>query len=504
MTAEWLDPCLDAAQMREDDRWAIEDRGISSLELMETAGMALAERAASLAGSDKRILVVCGKGNNGGDGLVAARVLRERGHQVETVLVGGTDGITPDSQVNLDRLGPVVEVADGRIGALLSEAEVAVDAIFGTGFAGEPRDAAAAAISSLNDSNSSVVSADIASGVNASTGEIAGEAVKADATVTFHLSKIGHWIAPGKWVCGDLAVAPIGIPDDAPAAAYAGLISDRVLAAPPARGSESNKFTSGQVVICGGSRGLTGAVCMSATAAVRSGAGYATVVVPAELAQIFEIKLTEVMSVGCPSREGFFRGAAEEQMVAACEGADAIVFGPGLGREPSLERLARNLLPRFSAPLVVDADAFQALSGKLGLLSDRRQATVLTPHAGELARLLEVDSAQVSEHRLESAMEAARLSGSVVVFKGDDTIVTDGEKVAINPYSTPALATAGTGDVLSGMIGAMLARGLDPFESACVAVKAHARAGIAAANCVGVDSVIASDVLEEIPGGLSR
>ena len=504
MTVEWLDPCLDAAQMREDDRWAIEERGIASLELMETAGVALAERAATLAGREKSILVVCGKGNNGGDGLVAARVLRESGHRVETVLVGGGGGMTPDSQANLDRLGSVEEVADGKIGELLSSAEVAVDAIFGTGFVGEPRDAAAAAISSLNDSDCSVVAADIASGVNASTGEIAGEAVRADATVTFHLPKIGHWIAPGKWVRGDLEVAPIGIPADAPADPHSGLISDGVLELAPARGAQSNKFTSGRVAICGGSRGLTGAVCLSAMAAVRSGAGYATVVVPAELEQIFEIKLTEVMSVGCPSREGLFRGAAEEQILAACDGSDAVVFGPGIGREPSLERVVRNLLPRFSAPLVVDADAFQALDGRLAVLSDRRQATVLTPHAGELARLLETDSAQISEHRLESALEAARLSGSVVVCKGDDTIITDGETVAINPYTTPALATAGTGDVLSGMIGAMLARGLGPFESACLAVKAHARAGIAAASRIGADSVVASDVLEEIPGGLSR
>jgi NAD(P)H-hydrate epimerase len=258
------------------------------------------------------------------------------------------------------------------------------------------------------------------------------------------------------------------------------------------------------VIICGGSRGLTGAVCLSATAAIRSGAGYATVVVPAELEQIFEVKLTEVMSVGCPSREGVFRGAAEEQIVAACEGADAIVFGPGIGREPSLERLLRSLISRLSSPLVIDADAFQALSGALALISERRQPTVITPHAGELARLLDEDSTQIAEHRLESALEAARISKAVVVSKGDDTIVTDGDRVAINPYSTPGLATAGTGDILSGMIGAMLARGLDPFEAACVAVKAHARAGLAAVDRVGADSVIAGDVLDAIPEGLKR
>lgn len=504
MDEKWLDPCLDAAQMREEDRWAIEERGIPSLDLMETAGNALAAKTASLIGPGEKVVVVSGKGNNGGDGLVAARILRERGHEVEVALLGGADGLTPDSQTNLERFGPVTEIADGSVGDLLSGAAVAIDAIFGTGFAGEPRDAAAAAISALNESEVPVVAADIASGVNASTGEIAGDAVDSVATVTFHLSKIGHWVAPGRWVRGELEVVPIGIPQEGPADPFAGLISDRVLELPPARGQRSNKFTSGQVAICGGSRGLTGAVCMSATAAIRTGAGYATVVVPAELEQIFEAKLTEVMSVGCPSRNGSFRGAAEEQIISTCEGSAAVVFGPGIGRDPSIERVVRNLVPRFASPLVVDADALHALSGKLQILAERRHPTVITPHSGELARLLEISSDEVEEHRLETAMAAARKASCVVVSKGDDTIVTDGQRVAVNPYSTPALATAGTGDVLSGMIGAMLARGLESFPAACAGVKGHSRAGIAAAGEIGVDSVIASDVLEHIPEGIRR
>lgn len=488
--------------MREDDRWAIEDQGVPSLDLMETAGIALAGKTASLTKAGQRILVVCGKGNNGGDGLVAARILAESGHQVETVLVGGGEGVTPDSQVNLDRLGSFRDAPDGRIGEILPDFEIAIDAIFGTGFSGEPRDAAAAAISSLNEASSIVVAADIPSGVDASNGEIVGTAVEATATVTFHRPKIGHWVAPGRWVRGDLEIAPIGIPAGAPAVPYAGLISDRVLSLPPTRSATSNKFTAGKVIVCGGSRGLTGAVCLSATAAIRSGAGYATVVVPAELEQIFEVKLTEVMSVGCPSREGRFRGAAEEQIVSACEGADAVVLGPGIGREPSLERLLRGLITRVSSPLVIDADAFQALAGGLALLSERRHPTVMTPHAGELALLLGTDAAQVAEHRLESALEAARVSKAVVVSKGDDTIVTDGDRIAINPYSTPGLATAGTGDILSGMVGGILARGVDPFEAACVAVKAHSRAGLAAVARVGIDCMIASDVLAAIPEGM--
>lgn len=505
MIADWTDPCLDASQMRDDDRWAIEDRGIPSLELMETAGRALAAKVEQMAPSpDSRIVAVCGKGNNGGDGLVAARILKEQGFRADAVLLGGRDGMTPDSVANLERLGEALEASDGVLAELLSSADLVIDAIFGTGFAGEPRDAAADAIDALNASPARVVSADLPSGVNASTGEIAGRAVAADATVTFHRSKVGHWIAPGKWARGDLEVADIGIPDGAPAVPSTGLISSRVLDLPADRGAASTKFSSGKVVVCGGSKGLTGAVAMCATAAIRAGAGYATVVVPAELESVFEAKLTEVMSIGCPSREGSFRGAAEEQILGSCEQAGAVVFGPGLGREGQVGKLAVKLIPRFGSPLVVDADALYALSGLLGVVASRRSATVLTPHEGELARLLQTDSDDVAAHRLERALGAARETGAVVVLKGDDTIVTDGERVAIDPLSTPALATAGTGDVLAGMIAAMISRGLGPFEAACVAVKAHSSAGIFAAERHGVNSVIASDVIEEIPRGLRR
>ncbi len=499
---EWLEPVLDAEQMRAVDRWAIEERGVPSLALMETAGGAVAEAAAELAGSGP-VRIVCGKGNNGGDGLVAARRLAELGFETEALLLAPGSELAPDAAANLKRVPSARQVQAEEIDRALAGSATVIDAIFGTGFAGEPRDPAATAIEAINDCPSPTVAVDIASGVNASTGEIDGSAVDADLTVTFHAHKLGHFVAPGKWSTGELRVAEIGIPDGAPVVAGAGLIDPSVLARVPRRGAASNKFTSGQVVVIGASRGLTGAVCMSSLAAIRAGAGYATVAVPADLESIFEVKLTEVMSVGCASREGKLRPAASEQILAACERAAAVVLGPGMGRDQGTQRLARELAERIEAPLVIDADGLNAHAGRLEALTARRAPTVLTPHAGELARLLDDEAESVSAHRIESAHRAAGSSGTIVVLKGDDTIVTDGERVAVNRIESPGLATAGTGDVLSGMIAAMIARGLDPFMAAGAAVVAHARAGRAAAERVGTESVVAGDVIESIPAGLA-
>ena len=258
------------------------------------------------------------------------------------------------------------------------------------------------------------------------------------------------------------------------------------------------------MLIAGGSRGLTGAVCMSAEAACRAGAGYATVAVPADLEQIFEIKLTEVMSIGCPSRDGALEVDAADAIAAAAERAAAAVVGPGLGRHDGARELVGELARRIEAPLVIDADGLNAIAGRLESLADRPAPTVLTPHAGELGRLLETDSDAVGARRLASAQEAAARSGAIVVLKGDDTIVVgpDGHP-AVNGLSSPALATAGTGDVLTGLVAALLARGLEPHAAAAAAVYAHARAGREAAARVGAaESVVATDVIAAVPAGL--
>ena len=511
----WLRGLYDAEGMRAADSWAIEDQGVPSLELMEAAGRAVAEAVERLSPRGP-VRVVCGKGNNGGDGLVAARLLREMGFEVEALLLWPADELSGDAAANLRRLSehldsaaadaPVVEVGEGDVGSALGGSGAVVDAIFGTGFAGAPREPAAAAIAAIGtarEAGAPVVACDIASGVDAASGEIAGAAVEADVTVTFHGAKVGHFVAPGKWATGELRVAPIGIPAGAPEPRAAGVIEPAVLDLAPRRGAESTKFTSGQVTIAGGSRGLTGAVRMSSTAAIRAGAGYATVAVPADLEPVFEAAEVEVMSRGIGDTQGRLGLDAADELLAAFEKAAAGVLGPGLGRDEDSLDLVREVAPRIEAPLVIDADGLGAFAGQLDRLAARKGPTVLTPHAGELGRLLERESAEIDARRLATAREAAAWSGAVVVLKGDDTIVTDGRRVAVNAVAAPGLATAGSGDVLSGVTAALLARGLEPFAAACAAVIAHARAGQEAARRIGLaESVIASDVIAAMPAGL--
>jgi NAD(P)H-hydrate epimerase len=489
--------------MRAADSWAIDEQGIASLDLMDAAGRAVAEAArdAAAAGPAR---IVCGKGNNGGDGLVTARLLAETGYDVEAVLLWPASELSADSTANLERFGGAVrEIGKGEAHDALAGSGVVVDAIFGTGFSGAPRAPADAAIEAINGCGAPVVAADIASGIDASSGEAAGVAVRAAITVSFHAAKLGHWIAPGKAHTGELRVAEIGIPSGAPAEPAGGVIGDEVLGLTPRRQPNSNKFDSGEVVVVGGSRGLTGAVCMAAEAAIRVGAGYATVAVPADLEAIFELKLTEVMSRGFEGAAGRLGSGSADAIVEAAHRAAAVVLGPGLGRHEDSLELARAVAHRVVAPLLVDADGLNAHAEHLELIAERDAPTVLTPHAGELGRLLGCDSREVSEHRLASAREAAERSGAIVVLKGDDTIVADQERLAISRGGSPGLATAGTGDVLSGTIGALLARGMEPFAAACAGVHAHQRAGRISAERIGlVESVIATDVIGALPAAL--
>jgi ADP-dependent NAD(P)H-hydrate dehydratase / NAD(P)H-hydrate epimerase len=496
----WLNPLYDADGMRAIDGWAIEESGVPSLELMEAAGREVATAVGDLR-PEGPVRVVCGKGNNGGDGLVAARYLAEAGHEVEALLLWPAEELSGDAAANLERFR--AERLDGDPVARLAESGAVVDAIFGTGFSGSPREPAAAAIDAINRCGAPVVACDIASGVDASSGEVEGAAVEAAITVSFHAAKLGHRIAPGKWHTGELRVVPIGIPDGAPSAPAGGAIDPAVLELAPRRGPRSTKFSSGQVTIAGGSRGLTGAVQMSSQAAIRAGAGYATVAVPADLEAVFEAGQPEVMSAGCPGGDGYLAPGSAKAVLRAFERAAAGVFGPGLGRDPASVELAQEVIGAIEAPLVLDADGLNAFAGRLERVAAREAATVLTPHAGELGRLLDQPSDAISARRLASARSAAEAANAIVVLKGDDTVVTDGERVAVNVVSAPALATAGTGDVLSGIVAALLARGLEPFAAACAAVLAHARAGNDAAERVGsAESTIATDVIASIPAGL--
>ena len=500
MTAPWLDPLFAAAEMRAVDAWAIEERQVPSLDLMERAaeGLARVTAAATRAGP---VRVVVGKGNNGGDGLVVARLLRQDGHEVDVLAAADLDGLKGDALVNLQRLpgrAPEPFAADRLEGS-----GAVVDALLGTGFAGAPREPLASAIAAINSQDAPVIACDVPSGVDASTGEIETEAVRATVTATFHAPKLGLYVNPGKAHAGRVEVVAIGVPRGAPGARD-GLISERVLDLYPRRTPSGSKFTSGVLVVVGGSRGLTGAPTMTARSAQRAGAGYVQVAVPESAQPALDMRLLEQMSRGLPEHEGSHTPAGIEVVEQMAERAGAVALGPGLGRDPGAQEFARGVAGAVETPLLVDADGLNAHAGQLELLRERTAPTVLTPHEGELGRLLERPSDEIAEHRLGSVREAAERSGAVVLLKGDDTIVArPGGEVAVNPGGTPALATAGTGDVLSGLIGALLAKGLDPFAAASLGALAHVLAARAAAGRFGADHVMAGDVIDALPHGLT-
>ena len=498
----WLDPLYEAAEMRAVDAWAIEDQGVPSLDLMERAGIGLARVTVAVAGPGP-IRVVVGKGNNGGDGLVVARLLRADGHEVDVLATGPLHELGGDARANLERLpGDPPEPFDP---ARLAASGAIVDALLGTGFEGSPREPLASAIAAINAAGAAVVACDVPSGVNASSGEVEGEAVRAVATATFHGPKLGLYVAPGKEHSGEVQTVEIGIPRGAPGAGRAGLISERVLELFPRRERSGSKFSSGTVVVAGGSLGLTGAPAMAARAAARTGAGYVQVAVPAPVQPAMDLRLLEQMSRGLPDSDGFHTPAGVDVVEEMAERAGAVVLGPGIGRDEGALEFARGVARTVRAPLLVDADGLNAHAGRLELFRERDAPTVLTPHEGELGRLLERDSEDVSRHRLAYAREAAERSGAVVLLKGDDTIVAlPGGEVAVSPGGTPALATAGTGDVLSGLIGALLAKGLEAFEAACLGTLAHVLAARSAASRLGADHVMAGDVIEALPDGLTR
>lgn len=512
----WLTPLLDAESMRATDRWAIEQQGVPGLELMERAGEG-AFAALEQLSPDGPVTIFCGKGNNGGDGLVVARLLRECGRPASVVCVGPPHELKGDALANLRRLpgpGPVNlegepwEQDAGGATDLLPRGVTLVDALLGTGFQGEPRGAVAQAIELIDRADVPVLSIDVPSGVDASSGEIAGMAVRAWRTATFHAMKPGLWINPGKSRAGEVQVIDIGIPRGAPAQASVGLITQEALELLPRRAPDGTKFTSGHVLVAGGSRGLTGAPTMSARASMRAGAGYVTVCLPACAQPVVAASgFPELMTRALPEQEGGLCPEALAPVLEAAARGGAVALGPGLGRNEAAAEFARALARRAEVALVLDADGLNAHAGRVGELRARAaHPTVLTPHAGELARLLETDSSAIERSRLSCARRAAAESGAVVLLKGDDTLVADPEgRVAVSPGASPALATAGTGDVLTGVIAALLAHGLDAFGAASAGALLHVRAGRLAARAVGAaEGVVAGDVIEALPAARTR
>src|SRR4051794_25316449 len=404
---DWLDPLYEAAEMRAVDAWAIEEQGVPSLDLMERAGIGLARLTAELALPGRPFRVVVGKGNNGGGGLVVARLLREEGREVDVLITGDPADLKGDALANLRRLpGAGPEPFDPN---RLEGSGAIVDAMLGTGFEGEPREPVKSAIEAINAAGAPVIACDVPSGVNASTGEIEGEAVEAQVTGSFHGSKVGLHVAPGTLHSGEVRTIEIGIPRGAPAPRTFGLISSRVLELVPHRPRDGSKFKSGVVVIAGGSKGLTGAPTMVALAAQRTGAGYVQVAIPASAEQALELRLLEAMTKGMPeTQDGMHTEEGAGQVAEMTERAGALVLGPGLGKGEGPKAFAHSVIDAVDVPMLIDADGLNAFA--IDDLAGRTAPTVLTPHAGELGRLLDVDSKEIERRRLHHAREAAQRS----------------------------------------------------------------------------------------------
>jgi hydroxyethylthiazole kinase-like uncharacterized protein yjeF len=448
-----LDPLYTAEEMKRAEA------GHDVDELMARAGRAVAEEALRRFPDAQRFVAVCGGGANGGDGRIALEVLESAGKAARTA---------EDAPVE--------------------EADVVIDALFGTGFHGEPRADAAEAIEAMNESGKPIVAVDLPSGVDASTGEIAGACVDATVTVTMHGPKVGLELAPGRFRAGEVVVADIGLE---PGETEHRLVTPAILGEIPRRSAEQNKYTAGTVLIVGGSRGLTGAPCLTAEAAFRADAGYVAVAMPDSTLAVFEQRLLEAVKLPCPEDDGLISPRAVDAIAEFAAKAGALALGPGLGRGPGPEEVVRRLLADLDRPAVVDADGLHGLEP-----FEREAPTVLTPHEGELAHLLGVQSDWVAAHRLEAVRRGAENFHCVCLLKGADTLVAaPGEGVLVVSLGTPALATAGSGDVLTGIVAAFLSKGVD----ARTAAAAGAAAQQLASRVIPQSGAVASDISAALP-----
>ena len=509
-----------AEEMRRLDRATIEGGHASGETLMERAGAGVVEALERRYGPSLglRVLVLCGTGNNGGDGLVAARHLRGRGAEVHAALLGDRARVRGDALAHLERLVAAgiepVPIADARalerLVASRDAWDFALDALLGTGARGEPEGLMAAGVEvlrRLDEAGTRVIALDLPTGVDSDRGAIARRAVRADLTVTFGCPKRGQLLYPGRAFVGALEVVEIGLDP----AALAALPDPVELATPaamaallPARDPRAHKGSVGRVLVAGGSMGLTGAVALAARGAMRSGAGYVQAAVPRSLNDVLEVKLTEEMTLPMPETpERTLAIAALEPLLARAGEADVVALGSGLSRHREAAELARRVVAACERPVVVDADGLNAFEGHAEAFARASAARVLTPHLGELRRLTGLDTATLDAERIDAARAWARRWKSVVVLKGAPTVIASADgAVTVNPTGNPGMASAGMGDVLTGAIAALIAQGLSPYDGARLAVYAHGLAGDLVAGENGPHGLTAGDVAESMPRAL--
>ncbi len=523
-------------EMRRIEEWAIKGLGLPGIVLMENAGLRAAEVAGRmLAGADgKTALVFAGKGNNGGDGCVIARHLINRGAVVWVVLLAEPGEFRGDAAANLhvlekliepDRLFVVTAERLPEVERLAGGAHLIVDALFGTGLSGAVHGLAASVIELINASGRPVLAVDIPSGVNGGNGQVEEPAVRATATVTFGAVKIGLVLHPGAEYAGAVYLADIGMPDSWTGDPATCLITDRLVRnLLPPRPDDSHKGAFGHVLVAGGSQGMSGSVAIAGQAALRSGAGLVTVGAPFGLQPVLAAKLTEEMTVGLPETPGhFLLPAAARSILEQAGRYTVVVVGPGMGTGDNPAGFLKELLeglnllankPASEAPaLVIDADGLNILAARgqefktvMQNLSDRlRGRVVLTPHPGEMARLMGLSTAEVQRDRLGMARRAASDWRATVILKGSRTVIADpGGQAYINITGNAGMATAGMGDLLAGVVGGLLAQGLGPTEAALAAVFLHGAAGDLAAEEIGPAGIVAGDLLPRLPRVIAK
>jgi len=503
-------PLLSRDQIRAFDRCAIEECAVPSLVLMENAGRGAAEiierRAQDRAGP---IRIVCGPGNNGGDGFVVARRLLSRGKRVTVLLAASHDRLAGDARANYNAWiglgGPTVAISDANAGRLADElgaAGIVVDALLGTGLDREVTGFFASVIDGINRAPGLRIALDIPSGLDANTGQPLGIAVRADETVTFAEHKLGLWTSTGAEYAGRITRVDIGVPSElvGRVGSSARLLERADVASwLSPRAVSTHKGSAGRVAIVAGSPGKTGAALLSARGALRAGAGLVTICTFPDAADALDARVLEEMTRRIDPAN------VETSLDEALEAADVMVVGPGLGLGADARRVVDHVVFHGSLVKIVDADALTLLAGRLGELRSAVGRIVLTPHPGEMARLLGSTTAEVESDRFAAVARAVSLSGAVVLLKGARTLVgAPGVQTAANPSGTPALATAGSGDVLAGILAA-LAVELEPFHAACAAAHVHGAAGERWASARGQDrGLLAHEIADGVPAVLAE
>ena len=510
--------------MREIDKRTIEAYGIPGSVLMERAGLAVASRLKELFGR-KRVVVIAGPGNNGGDGMVVARVLHNEGWDVEAFLISGPENLRGDalseytSAIKLGvRVQPVEELLVQH-SSIFRRHSVIVDAILGTGLSKNITGKISEVVKVINRSGLPVISVDIPSGISSDNGQVMGDAVKAYCTVTFGLPKRGHLLYPGAEYAGTLIVENIGFPQEF-------LTSDRIRTELlekddvsrliPERKKYSHKGDYGHVLIVAGSKGKTGAAFMAAKACLRTGAGLVTIGVPESLADVFQSHVVEEMVLVLPDRgDGSLSAKASNQILDFLHGsADILAIGPGIGVSAETEKVMKTLIKNAPSPMVVDADGINSLAGDKKILTGAKSPVILTPHPGEMARLMnEAQKAgskgvgagvslirEIEKDRIDAAVRYAKETGTFLVLKGVPTIIATPEGSAfINPTGNAGMAKGGSGDVLTGMISGFLSQTGNPMHSCILGVYMHGLAGDIGASEKGQHSLIATDIIDKIP-----